>query len=103
MYFRSKILSPSNNSLIPPKTPHKNAHYAQKFALRQTICLFRPKVGVIKLIPLKSLPPSSYANTAETIRSLRETARKTERGHEIDREIPRETGRETGRYRKIIY
>ena len=72
MYFRSKILSPSNNSLISPKTPNKNAHPAQKFALRQTIC---PKVGVIK---------------RET-----EKDREKPRDAEIDREIPRDTARET--------
>ena len=77
MYFRSKILSPSNNSLISPKTPNKNAHFAQKFALRQTICLFRPKVGVIKRETEKDREKPRYAK--------------------IDREIPREKAGDTER------
>ena len=98
---------PSNNSLNPPKTPSKYAHSTQKFALRQTICLFRPKVGVIKLIPLKSLPSSSYANSTQTIYSLCETERhrekprekpkETQRDRERHREKPKDTARETER------
>ena len=77
MYFRSKILSPSNNSLISPKTPNINAHFAQKLARRQTICIFRPKVGVIKRETEKDREKPRYAK--------------------IDREIPRKEPKDTER------
>ena len=96
---------PSNNSLIPPKTPSKYAHSTQNslfvkpsaYSARklESSSSFRSKVCPLQVM----LTPRDRETPRETKRNL-ETPGETERYRGRNRKKPRETGRDLVRPRE---